>query len=63
MLRTMATQLIEHERIKTTLAKAKELQKWVDKCVTLGKEGTYAAKVQAQGRLWVRRDMLRKLFT
>lgn len=37
--RTMATQLIQHERIRTTLPKAKELRRVVDKLVTLGKRG------------------------
>jgi len=64
MLRTMALQVIEHGRIKTTLAKAHEVHKWVDRCVTLGKEGTYQAKVKATAKLWVaRKDLIRKLFT
>lgn len=63
MLRTMACQLIEHGRIKTTHAKAQELKKWMDKCVTLGKEGTFHARVRAQARMWVaRKDLIRKLF-
>ena len=39
MLRTMVTQLIENERIVTTVAKAKELRKLADRMVTLGKKG------------------------
>ena len=35
----MATQLLLHERIETTLPKAKELRKMADKLVTLGKAG------------------------
>ena len=42
MLRTMVTQLIEHERIVTTVAKAKEVRKLADRMVTLGKKGTTA---------------------
>ena len=35
----MVTQLIEHERIRTTVAKAKEVRRVADKMVTLGKKG------------------------
>mmetsp|Transcript_5627 Transcript_5627/g.8292 ORF Transcript_5627/g.8292 Transcript_5627/m.8292 type:complete len:196 (+) Transcript_5627:34-621(+) len=40
MIRTQVTQLIEHERIETTLPKAKILRRFADKMVTLGKKGT-----------------------
>ena len=36
--RTMVSQLLEHERIETTLPKAKELRKVADKMITLAKE-------------------------
>ena len=36
--RTMVSQLLEHERIETTLPKARELRKVADKMVTLAKE-------------------------
>ena len=36
--RTMVTQLIRHERIETTVEKAKELRKVADKVITYGKE-------------------------
>ena len=39
MLRNLATSLIEHGRIETTLAKAKELQPYVEKIITLAKGG------------------------
>jgi large subunit ribosomal protein L17 len=39
MLRNMVTSLIKHERIVTTLPKAKELRKLADKVVGLGKNG------------------------
>lgn len=39
LLRTMADSVIEHERVKTTSAKAKEVSRWVDWCITWGKKG------------------------
>lgn len=38
MLRGLVTSLVEHGRIKTTLAKAKELRRHVERAVTLGKK-------------------------
>ncbi len=40
LFRNLATSLVEHERIETTEAKAKELRGITDKLVTLGKEGS-----------------------
>lgn len=40
MLSNMATSLIMHKRIKTTVAKAKALQKYVDPIITRSKEDT-----------------------
>ena len=39
MLRNLATALIQHGKIETTLAKAKELQPFVEKLITLAKDG------------------------
>ncbi len=39
MLRNLATALFEHGRIETTLAKAKELQPFAEKIITLAKDG------------------------
>eukprot|EP00898_Chlorokybus_atmophyticus_P009021 jgi/Chlat1/911/Chrsp108S01353 len=62
MLKTMVSQLIEHERIETTVAKAKELRRVADQVVTMGKEGTLAARRRAAAV--VRGDQnLQKLFT
>ena len=47
----MAGSLIEHEQIKTTLPKAKELKRVVEKLVTLGKRGDLHARRQAASRL------------
>ena len=43
MLRNMVTSLIEHERIVTTLAKAKEVQRLAEKVVTMSKRATLRA--------------------
>jgi large subunit ribosomal protein L17 len=43
----MLVSLLQYERIKTTLAKGKELRSWADKIITLGKKGTLHARRQA----------------
>jgi large subunit ribosomal protein L17 len=62
MFRNMVTSLLEHERIYTTDAKAKELRRWADWMITLGKRGDLHARRQA---LQVVRDksVVHKLFT
>ena len=47
MFGNMAASLIEHEQIKTTLPKAKELKRIIDKLITLGKRGDLHARRQA----------------
>jgi large subunit ribosomal protein L17 len=47
----MAGSLIEHEQIKTTLPKAKELKRVIDKLITLGKRGDLHARRQAAAQL------------
>ena len=47
----MSGSLIEHEQIKTTLPKAKELRRVIEKLVTLGKRGDLHARRQAAARL------------
>ena len=61
MLRNMMNSLLEHEVIKTTLPKAKELRRVVEPMLTLGKEPTLANKRLAFNRLR-NRDMVTKLF-
>ncbi|SEW47317.1 large subunit ribosomal protein L17 [Cognatiyoonia koreensis] len=57
----MAGSLIEHEQIKTTLPKAKELKRVIEKLITLGKRGDLHARRQAASRL--KQDMhVAKLF-
>lgn len=47
LMRNLVLSLIRHERIKTTDAKAKELRRWADRMVTLGKRGDLAARRRA----------------
>ena len=51
MFRNMTASLVEHELIKTTLPKAKELRRVVEKLVTLGKRGDLHARRQAYAAL------------
>ncbi len=75
MARTMVTQIIQHERIKTTEAKAKFIRSYVEKLITLAKHGNQAnaadtpagkARLVSAHRLAAARlndpDMVRKLF-
>jgi large subunit ribosomal protein L17 len=55
--------LIKHEQIMTTLAKAKELKRVVEKLITLGKRGTLHTRRQALSALNNDRDLVNKLFT
>ena len=61
MLRNMMNSLLQHEAIKTTLPKAKELRRVVEPMITLAKEPTLANKRLAFDRLRDR-DMVVKLF-
>ncbi len=61
MFRNMATALLKHEQIKTTLPKAKELGPVVEQMITLGKRGSLHSRRQALSYL---KDeaIVRKLF-
>jgi len=61
MFRNMANSLIEHEAIKTTVPKAKELRRIVEPLITLAKKDTLANKRLAFDRLR-NRDNVVKLF-
>jgi large subunit ribosomal protein L17 len=61
MLRNMCNSLIQHEAIKTTVPKAKELRRVVERLLTLGKTPTLANKRLAFDRLRDR-DNVVKLF-
>ena len=51
MFANMAVALIKHEQIKTTLPKAKDLRRVVDRLITLGKRGDLHARRQALSTL------------
>jgi large subunit ribosomal protein L17 len=61
LFRNMVTALIRRERIRTTLAKAKELRSHVEKTITLGKKGTLHAKRLARKTV-VEKEAFSKLF-
>ncbi len=61
MFRNMLVSLLHHERIKTTLAKGKELRSWADRIITLGKRGTLHARRRAFALLRDR-TAVKKLF-
>ena len=61
MFANMAAALIKHEQITTTLAKAKELRRIVDRLITLGKRGDLHARRQAISALGDK-AMVKKLF-
>ena len=61
MFRNMVTSLLRHERIYTTVFKGKELRRWTDWMITLGKRGDLHARRQAL--MTVReKDVVYKLF-
>ncbi|MGL5632763.1 MAG: 50S ribosomal protein L17 [Azovibrio sp.] len=61
MLRNMAVSLLQHEAIKTTLPKAKELRRVVEPMITLGKKPSLANRRMAFDRLRDR-EIVGKLF-
>lgn len=61
MFRNMSNSLLKHEVIKTTLPKAKELRRFVEPLITLGKDPSLAHHRLAFDRLRDR-DMVMKLF-
>jgi large subunit ribosomal protein L17 len=61
MLKNMVTSLLEHERITTTVPKAKEARRIAEHVITLGKKGGLP-NVRLAGRTVQRRDILEKVF-
>jgi len=62
MFRNMTNSLIEHEIIHTTLPKAKELRRFIEPMITLGKESNFNNKRNAFNKLRDR-DSVIKLFS
>src|SRR5438094_6516170 len=61
LLRNLVTALLEHETVRTTDVKAKELRRWGDRMISLGKQGTLHARRRAAAVV-MRRSVLKKLF-
>ena len=61
MFKNMARSLIEHERIKTTLPKAKEVRRLTDKLIRFGLENTVHSRRKAY-RILEDRTLVKKLF-
>ena len=51
MLKNLTLSVLRYERVKTTEAKAKEIRRFVDKMINLGKDGSLAARRRA--RAWL----------
>jgi large subunit ribosomal protein L17 len=47
MMRNLVTALLEHERVETTRAKAKEVRQWAEQIITLAKRGDLHARRQS----------------
>jgi large subunit ribosomal protein L17 len=62
LLRNLSKELIDHERIKTTEAKAKAVKPEVEKLITLGKRGDLHARRQALSALGQDKFAVYKLF-
>ncbi len=62
LLRNLSRDLIEHERIKTSQAKAKAVKPEVEKLVTLAKRGDLHARRQALSALGQDKFLVHKLF-
>jgi large subunit ribosomal protein L17 len=62
LFRNLVTSLLDHERIETTEAKAKEVRGFTDRMITLGKEGTLPARRRALAFLRSK-EVVSKLFS
>lgn len=61
MMRNLVKSIVEHGQITTTLAKAKEMRRFVERVVTYGKTGTVHSRRLAYSVLGDR-DLVKKLF-
>jgi large subunit ribosomal protein L17 len=62
LLRNLCREMIEHERIKTSQAKAKAVKPKMEKLITLGKRGDLHARRQALSELGQDKFLVHKLF-
>lgn len=62
LFRNLSVSLFEHELIKTTLPKAKELRRYVEPLITLAKADSVANRRLAASRLANNKDAVKKLF-
>jgi large subunit ribosomal protein L17 len=60
-MRNLITALLREEKIQTTDPKAKELRRWVDRVITLGKRGDLHARRQAAAIIFDK-AVVKKLF-
>jgi large subunit ribosomal protein L17 len=61
LLRNLVTALLQHEAVRTTDAKAKELKRWGDRMITLGKDGSLHARRRAASIIQSQ-SVVKKLF-
>jgi large subunit ribosomal protein L17 len=61
LMRNMITSLLREEKIKTTDPKAKELRRWVERVITLGKRGDLHARRQVLSIVYDK-TVVKKLF-
>jgi len=62
LLANLIKQIIIHERIETTEARAKEIRKMVDRVITYGKKGTLEARRDAVANLLNDKEVAKKVF-
>ena len=61
MLKNLTTQLLENDKIETTVFKAKEVRSLAEKMITLGKQNTLHTRRQALSFI-TKEDVVKKLF-
>ena len=61
LMRSLATEIIRHGQIKTTLIRAKAVRSEVDKMITLAKEGSLASRRQALSYIYDK-ELVSELF-
>jgi large subunit ribosomal protein L17 len=62
LLRNLCREVIEHERIRTSQAKAKAVKPQIEKLITLGKRGDLHARRRALSELGQDKFLVHKLF-